>query len=73
MDKEGLLRFVDTLHRDKGIEKEVLFQLIENAVESAVKRRYDESDDISIIIDREECGIEATRNGETIVEKESFE
>ncbi len=73
MDKEGLLRFVDTLHRDKGIEKEVLFQLIENAVESAVKRRYDESDDISIIIDREEGGIEATRNGETIVEKESFE
>ena len=35
-----LLRIIDTLHRDKAIEKEVIFEGIEAGILSAVKKRF---------------------------------
>lgn len=47
-----ILRLVDTIHRDKDIEKEVIFQGIEAAYLSAVKRKMGESETIRVVIDR---------------------
>ncbi len=58
MDGE-LLRIVDTLHRDKNIDKETLFQGIEAALLSAAKRQLGASEDVRILIDRETGRIEA--------------
>jgi len=47
-----ILRLVDTIHRDKDIEKEVIFQGIEAALLSAVKKKLGESEAIGVVIDR---------------------
>jgi N utilization substance protein A len=47
-----ILRLVDTIHRDKDIEKEIIFQGIEAALLSAVKKKLGESDTIRVVIDR---------------------
>lgn len=53
MNPNELLRIVDSLHREKNIEPEIVFQAIEAAFSSAVKRQYGEEAQISIRIDRE--------------------
>ncbi|MDR4509568.1 MAG: transcription termination factor NusA [Candidatus Brocadiaceae bacterium] len=53
MDKESLLRLVDSLHRDKEISKEVVFQGIEAALTTAARKHFKSQDDILIQIDRE--------------------
>jgi len=53
MDKEALLRLVDSLHRDKDIAKEKVFEGIEAAIVSAAKKHYKVKKDISVKIDRE--------------------
>ena len=47
-----ILRLVDTIHRDKDIEKEVIFQGIEAALLSAVKKKLGEEEAIRVVIDR---------------------
>ncbi len=62
-----LLRIVDTIHRDKAIDKEVIFVGIEAALVSAAKKHLGlEEEDIEIVIDRETGGITATDDGEAI-------
>ena len=53
MDKESLLRLVDMLHKDKDIDKDIVFQGIESALESATKKHLKTEEQISIKIDRE--------------------
>jgi N utilization substance protein A len=53
MNGQELIRLVDTIHRDKDIDKEILFEAIETALLTAVKKRYGERDSLSIEIDRE--------------------
>ncbi len=48
-----LLRIVDTLHRDKDIDKEVLFEAIESALLSAARRKFGEQNALTLRIDRE--------------------
>ncbi len=50
-----LLRIVDSIHRDKDIDKEIILQGIESALRKAAKKKYDIQDDeeIEIRIDRE--------------------
>ncbi len=38
MDKESLLRLVELLHKDKDIDKDIVFQGIESALESATRK-----------------------------------
>lgn len=52
MDKESLLRLVDSLHRDKEIAKEVVFQGIEAALTTAARKHFKSQEAVSIQIDR---------------------
>jgi len=47
-----ILRLVDTLHRDKDIDKDVIFQGVEAAILSAVKKKLGESETLRVEIDR---------------------
>jgi N utilization substance protein A len=61
-----LLRIVDSIHRDKNIDKEIIFQGVEAALLSAAKKHYDEEDEVEVTIDRESGNIHALHNGELI-------
>lgn len=53
MNPMEMLRIVDSVHRDKNIEKEVVFQAIEAALVTAAKKHYGELSDVQITIDRD--------------------
>ncbi len=61
-----ILRFVDAIHRDKSIEKSVIFQGIEAALESAARKQLDTEEEIEVNIDRETGDITAQENGQPI-------
>jgi len=48
-----LLRLVDSIHRDKDIDKEIIFRGIEDALLSAARKRLGQRDSIMVTIDRE--------------------
>ena len=52
MDPSELLRIVDAIHRDKNIDKEIVFEGIEAAMVSAAKKRFGEDSEVEIHIDR---------------------
>lgn len=66
MNPSELLRIVDAIHRDKNIEKEIVFQGIEAALVSAAKKHYGEDADITVQIDRQDGAITGTYNGTVI-------
>jgi N utilization substance protein A len=47
-----LLRIVDTIHREKNIDKELVFQGLEQALAAAAKKRLENPDDVVVTIDR---------------------
>lgn len=61
-----LLRIVDSISRDKNIEKESVFQDLEAAMISAARRAYDETEDVVVKIDRINGDIQAAVNGNAI-------
>ena len=63
MDPSELLRIVDAIHRDKNIDKEIVFEGIEAALVSAAKKHYGEEADIVVQIDRTDGSIRGTHNG----------
>jgi transcription termination/antitermination protein NusA len=73
MDPSELLRIVDTIHRDKNIDKEIVFEGIEAAIISAAKKHYGEEEDIVVKIDRHNGSIFGTHNGETLTPEEIAE
>ncbi len=54
-----LLRLVDSIHRDKDIEKEIIFDALEDALLSAARKYYGPKADIAVFVDRESGKIEA--------------
>ncbi len=66
MNPNELLRIVDSLHRDKNIDPEIVFQAIESALVTAAKRQYGEESDIVVRITRENGAIDANCNGEAL-------
>ncbi len=52
MNPSEILRIVDSLHRDKNIDKEVVFRAIESALVSAARKHFGEEADIEFLIDR---------------------
>ena len=49
-----LLRFIDSIHREKDISKEVLFDAIESTIAAAIKKKYDiEDGDLELKLDRQ--------------------
>ena len=63
MKPEEILRIVDAIHRDKNIEKEIVFQAIESALVTALTRQYGEESNITIAIDRVDGRLSGTRDG----------
>ena len=51
MSKEILL-VADAVSHERGVDKEMIFQALEQALASATKKRYDENADIEVTIDR---------------------
>ena len=54
MKPDEILRIVDAIHRDKNIDKEIVFEAIEAALVTALARHYGENAEIVIQIDRED-------------------
>lgn len=61
-----LLRIVDSIHRDKNIDTEIVFQGIESAILTAAKKYFGEMEEIEVKVDRETGSISATHAGEAI-------
>jgi len=59
MKSKEILRLVDSIHRNKAIDAEVIFLAIESALQSAAKKHFGATDDVSIHIDRETGEVEA--------------
>jgi N utilization substance protein A len=71
MNATEVLRIVDAIHRDKNIDKEIVFQAIEAALVSAAKKQYGELEDIAMQIDRRDGTIAGTRNGVALSAEET--
>src|SRR5271157_1450683 len=73
MDPSELLRIVDTIHRDKNIDKEIVFEGIEAAYISAAKKHFGEEADVQVKIDRHSGAIAGTYNGVPFAPEEMAE
>ncbi len=71
MNPQEILRIVDAIHRDKNIDKEIVFEGIEAALVSAAKKHYGEEADIVVNIDREDGSIHATHEGRVLDSEET--
>jgi transcription termination/antitermination protein NusA len=69
MNPNELLRIVDSLHREKNIDAEIVFQAIEAALVTAVRRQYGDECEITVQIDRETAALTATLNGQPLDEE----
>jgi N utilization substance protein A len=70
MKPSDLLRIVDSMHRDKNIEKEVVFRAVEAALVTAARKHYGEEAAISFQIDREKGEITGSCDGNSLVYEE---
>ena len=73
MDPNELLRIVDSIHRDKNIDKEIVFEGIEAAYITAAKKHFGEEQDIQVKIDRRSGAIAGTHNGTAFAPEEMAE
>jgi N utilization substance protein A len=71
MNPNEILRIVDAIHRDKNIDKEIVFEGIEAALVSAAKKHYGEEANIEVKIDREDGSITATLDGQMLDSEET--
>jgi N utilization substance protein A len=53
MNGNEVLRVVDALHRDKNIDKEIVFEGIEQAILSAARKHFGEDFELEVHVDRE--------------------
>jgi N utilization substance protein A len=72
MNPNELLRIVDSLHREKNIDPEIVFQAIEAALVTAAKRQYGEEAEITVQIDRQTGDISALCNAAPLDKLEMF-
>lgn len=63
MNPQDILRYVDSLHREKNIDQEIVFSAIEAALQTAAKRQYGEDSDIVVTLDRKNGQIKAFLGG----------
>ncbi|HLA84624.1 MAG TPA: transcription termination factor NusA [Thermoguttaceae bacterium] len=73
MNPSEVLRIVDAIHRDKNIDKAIVFEGIEAALVSAAKRHYGEDHEITIEIDRETGRITGIHNGQIMAPEDIAE
>jgi N utilization substance protein A len=70
MNGTEVLRIVDAILRDKGIDKEIVFSGIEAAILSAARKHYGEEREIVITIDRKSGDVSATLEGAALPPEE---
>lgn len=70
MNPQDLLRIVDSLHREKQIDPELVMQAIEAALITAAKRQFGEEAEVDIHIVRGVGAINATVDGKTLSQDE---
>ena len=68
---QELLRIVDSIARDKNIEKESIFTDIEMSLHSAARKFYGEAEDVTCTIDRMSGDIQVNKNG-TLIDYREF-
>ncbi|HUO07236.1 MAG TPA: transcription termination factor NusA [Phycisphaerae bacterium] len=68
---QELLRIVDSIARDKNIDKESIFVDIEASLLSAARKFYGEADDVNCAIDRMTGDIEVSKDG-TLIDYREF-
>ena len=73
MDPNELLRIVDAIHRDKNIDKDIVFDGIEAALVSAAKKHYGEDEEIVVEIDHQTGFIQGSHNGTPMTPSEMAE
>jgi len=61
-----LVRIVDSIHRDKNIPKEVLFEGIQSALATAAKKHYPDAEEIQVLIDPDTGKITTTTDGQAV-------
>jgi N utilization substance protein A len=66
MKGKEILRLVDSLHKNKSIDAEIIFQAIESALQSAARKHFGATDDASVHIDRQSGEVEATIGGKPV-------
>lgn len=66
MNGPEVLRIVDAIHRDKNINKDVVFEGIEQAIVSAARKHYGEEEELEIHIDRVSGHPSLKHNGEEV-------
>lgn len=62
-----LLRLVDAIHRDKDIDKEILFESLEQALLTAARRKYGSVENLRVRIDRNTGEVRAYEGDEKIL------
>ena len=67
MNGPELLRVIDTIHRDKDIDEETLFEGIESALLTAARKKLGAEEEISIRIDRESGELSVFDHNQEIV------
>ena len=63
---QDLVRIIDGIAREKSIGTEAVFADLEAAMISAVRKQYDQEDEVEVRIDRLNGTIVASRNGEPL-------
>lgn len=61
-----LLRFIDSISRDKNIDKASVFEDLESAMESAARKAFDDAEEVMVRIDRTSGEITATVDSKPI-------
>ena len=59
MNPQDILRYVDSLHREKNIDTELVFSAIEAALQTAARRQYGDEANIVVNLDRKDGKISA--------------
>ncbi|MDR1383373.1 MAG: transcription termination factor NusA [Planctomycetaceae bacterium] len=70
MNPGEVLRIVDSIHRDKKIEKEIVFSGIESALVTAARKHYGEDANLEFYINRETGFIDGSCNGRPLTTEE---
>lgn len=65
-----ILRFIETIAKDKNIERDIVLQDLESAMASAIRKAYNQEDDVLVTIDRMNGALHATRSGIAVDLKE---
>ncbi len=66
MNGPELLRVVEMIHRDKNIEKSIVFEGIEQAIISAARKHFGEEAEVEVDIDRDSGDVSASVENEPL-------